>query len=177
MNPMTHYGLWLVFASTILVILAIDLGALNKRKAPQSLREAAIWSAIWIGLSFSFAGAIWAFEGSERAMLYLTGYILEKTLSIDNLFVFLVLFRFFNIPDQQRQRVLHWGILGAIVLRFVFIYLGVSLIQKWTFILPAFGAILIFARAMFYLTRLKAKNTLRPHISFYEQKFHQFDLD
>lgn len=135
--------LWAAFIGAVAVMMAVDLGVLNKRAHPPTLKEAAVWSAIWVGLALTFGAAIWAVEGAERAMLYLTGYVLEKSLSVDNLFVFLVLFRFFKIGPEHQARVLHWGILGAIALRFVFISMGVALIHRWTYALPLFGLILL----------------------------------
>lgn len=123
--------------------MAVDLGVLNKRAHAPSIKEAALWSAVWVGLALIFGAAIWAVEGADRAMLYLTGYVLEKSLSVDNLFVFLVLFRFFKIGPEFQPRVLHWGILGAIALRFVFISAGVALIHRWSYALPLFGLILL----------------------------------
>ncbi len=144
---MTQPWLWFAFVTAIAVMLVIDLGLVNRRAHAPSIRESAIWSAIWIGLALAFAGMIWNLQGSERAMLFLTGYVLEKSLSIDNLFVFLVLFRFFNIGPQHQTRVLHWGIIGAIAMRFMFIWAGVALIHRWTFILPLFGLILLVTGA------------------------------
>ena len=141
---MTQPWLWLLFAALVAAMLAVDLGMLGRRAHKPTMRESAAWSAAWIFLALSFGGAIWAFQGSERATLYLTGYVLEKSLSVDNLFVFLIIFRFFSIGDEHRPRVLHWGILGAIVMRFVFIYAGVALIQRSHWVLMVFGAVLLW---------------------------------
>jgi tellurite resistance protein TerC len=141
---MSQAWLWLLFAAAVTAMLAVDLGVLGGRAHKPTIRESAAWSAAWIALALSFGGAIWALQGPERAMLYLTGYVLEKSLSVDNLFVFLIIFRFFGITDEHQSRVLHWGILGAIVMRFIFIYAGVSLIQRSHWVLVVFGAILLW---------------------------------
>lgn len=140
---MTQTWLWFAFVVGTVAMLAFDLGVLNHRGRAPSLKEAAIWSAVWVALALAFGGAIWAFEGADRAMLYLTGYVLEKSLSVDNLFVFLVLFKFFGIGSEHQPRVLQWGILGAVAMRFVFIFAGVSLIHRWVWLLPVFGVILV----------------------------------
>lgn len=141
---MTQTWLWLLFAFVVGAMLYVDLGILGARERKPTVREAAGWSAAWIGLALAFGGAIWALQGSERAMLYLTGYVLEKSLSVDNLFVFLIIFRFFAIGDEHQSRVLHWGILGAVVLRFVFIYAGAAAIHRSHWVLAAFGLVLLW---------------------------------
>ncbi len=144
---MSQLWLWAGFVAAVAGMLAVDLGSLDRRPHAPSLREAALWSAVWVGLALTFGGIVWAVQGSERAMLYLTGYVLEKSLSVDNLFMFLVLFRFFKIDAQYQARVLHWGILGAIAMRFVFISAGVRLVHRWVYALPLFGVILVVTGA------------------------------
>jgi TerC family integral membrane protein len=134
--------LWLLFAAAVAAMLAVDLGVFQRRAHAVRFKEAALWSAAWIALALAFGGAIWAVEGRERAMLYFTAYVLEKSLSIDNLFVFLVILRFFRIGGEHRSRVLHWGILGAVVMRFVFIYAGVAAVRRSRLVLYAFGVLL-----------------------------------
>jgi tellurite resistance protein TerC len=141
---MSQAWLWFLFVAAVAAMLAVDLGVLGTRAHKPSLREAAGWSAAWIGLALAFGGVIWALQGSERALLYLTGYVLEKSLSVDNLFIFLIIFRFFAIGEEHQMRVLHWGILGAIVMRFVFIFAGVSLIHRSHWVLAAFGVVLLW---------------------------------
>lgn len=136
--------LWLLFAAAVVIMLAIDLGFLGSRHTKPSMREAALWSAAWITLAIAFGGVIWTVQGSDRAMLYLTGYVLEKSLSVDNLFVFLIIFRYFGIAAERQSRVLHWGILGAIVMRFVCILAGVELIHRVHWLLAVFGVILVW---------------------------------
>lgn len=141
---MNQTWLWIAFAGAVSAMLALDLGVLNRRAHAPTMKESAVWSLVWIALALAFGGAIWRLEGSERAMLYLTGYVLEKSLSVDNLFVFLILFRFFGVGPQHQPRVLHWGILGAIVLRFVFIYAGVAAVHRAQWLLLVFGVLLLW---------------------------------
>ncbi|MDE2512361.1 MAG: TerC family protein [Elusimicrobia bacterium] len=152
---MAQTWLWFLFVVAVAAMLAVDLGVLGVRAHKPSMREAAAWSAAWIGLALAFGGAIWALEGSERALLYLTGYVLEKSLSVDNLFVFLIIFRFFAIGDEHQTRVLHWGILSAVVMRFIFIYAGVSLIHRSQWVLAAFGVILLWTGGKMLLSKDK----------------------
>jgi len=156
---MTQTWLWLLFAAAVTAMLAVDLGALGRRAHRPTMRESAAWSAAWIALALSFGGVIWALQGSERAMLYLTGYVLEKSLSVDNLFVFLIIFRFFGIGGEHQSRVLHWGILGAIVMRFVFIYAGVSLIARSHWVLVVFGVVLLWTGGKMLLSAEKKHDT------------------
>jgi tellurite resistance protein TerC len=141
---MAQTWLWFAFVVVVGAMLAVDLGLFQRRSHAVSFREAALWSAVWIALALAFGAAIWALEGRERAMLYLTSYVLEKSLSVDNLFVFLVIFRFFRIGGEHQSRVLHWGILGAVVMRFVFIYAGVAAVHRSAAVLYAFGLILLW---------------------------------
>jgi tellurite resistance protein TerC len=141
---MSQTWLWFVFVVAVAAMLAVDLGVLGVKAHKPTVKEAALWSAAWILLSLAFGGVIWAVQGSERATLFLTGYVLEKSLSVDNLFVFLIIFKFFSIGDEHQPRVLHWGILGAIVLRFIFIFAGVSLIARAHWVLMLFGGVLLW---------------------------------
>jgi len=141
---MTQTWLWFVFVIAVAAMLGVDLGVLGVRAHKPTIKEAAAWSAAWIALSLAFAGVIWAVQGPDRAMLYLTGYVLEKSLSVDNLFVFLIIFKFFAIGDEHQPRVLHWGILGAIVMRFICIFAGVSMIRRFSWMLGVFGVVLLW---------------------------------
>lgn len=141
---MSQTWLWFLFVIAVAAMLGVDLGVLGVRAHKPTIKEAAAWSAAWIALSLAFAGVIWAVQGADRAMLYLTGYVLEKSLSVDNLFVFLIIFKFFAIGDEHQPRVLHWGILGAIVMRFICIFAGVSMIQRFSWMLAVFGVVLLW---------------------------------
>ncbi|HUN64399.1 MAG TPA: TerC family protein [Candidatus Sulfotelmatobacter sp.] len=136
--------LWVAFNLFVLLALALDLGVFHRKAHKLSLREAAFWSAVWIGLALSFAFFVWHWHGSQRGLEYLTGYVIEKALSIDNLFVFLVIFRTFQVDEKVQHRVLEWGILGALVMRGIMIAAGAALISRFHWILPAFGFFLVY---------------------------------
>jgi len=122
---------WVAFNVFVLVMLALDLGVFRGRESAVSFREAMIRSAIWIGLALAFAGLLYYWQGRTPALEFVTGYVIELSLSVDNLFVFLLIFRYFSVPQEHQQRVLVWGILGALALRAVFIFAGVGLLRRF----------------------------------------------
>ncbi|MCX7626380.1 MAG: TerC family protein [Candidatus Sumerlaeaceae bacterium] len=134
---------WVAFNVAILLLLAFDLGVAQRRPHEPTLREAAVWSVFWIILGLGFGGYIWWGYGAERFQEYLAGYLIEKSLSVDNIFVFYVIFSYFGVDPALRHRVLFWGILGALIMRGTMIALGVYLIAKFHWILYVFGVILI----------------------------------
>jgi tellurite resistance protein TerC len=137
-------ALWAGFGIFVLTMLVLDLGVLHRRSAVVHPREALLWTGFWIALSLTFgAGITWQF-GSERGLEFLSGYVIEKALSVDNLFVFLVIFSGFRVPDELQHRVLEWGIFGALVLRAIFIFLGVAILHRFEWVAYLFGALLIY---------------------------------
>lgn len=136
--------LWAGFIIFILAMLALDLGVFHRRAHEVSTREALAWSLVWIALALLFNAGIYHWFGRERALEFFTGYLIEKALSVDNLFVFLVLFTYFAVPAALRHRVLFWGILGALVMRALFIVAGTALIAAFHWVLYLFGAFLVF---------------------------------
>ncbi len=136
--------LWVGFIIFVLAMLALDLGVFHRKAHEVSVREAFVWSVVWITLALVFNVGIYHWFGRERALEFFTGYLIEKALSVDNLFVFLVLFTYFAVPGALRHRVLFWGILGALVMRALFIAAGTALIAAFHWILYVFGAFLIF---------------------------------
>jgi tellurite resistance protein TerC len=150
---------WLAFVALVFALLAIDLGLLNRRAHRPSVREALGWSALWISLGLLFSGAVYAlyehklygapsgstipYSGADAVLTYLTGFVLEKSLSVDNLFVMVLIFRSYRVPGAFQHRVLFWGILGALVMRAVMILGGVWLITHFTWIMYVFGAYLV----------------------------------
>ena len=135
--------LWIIFGAVVVASLIIDLFAHNKSHN-DSLKSAAIWSAVWIGLAIVFGLAVWPIIGTEHVSQYFTAYLLEKSLSVDNLFVFIVIFSFFKIDVHQQRRVLFWGIMGALIMRALFIFLGVELLLHFKWLFYIFGAFLVF---------------------------------
>jgi tellurite resistance protein TerC len=136
-------GLWTGFIFGVLVLLALDL-RISARQIKQGFREAVGWSLFWITLSMVFGGWLWGQYGGEQGLEFFAGYVLEKSLSVDNLFVFVLLFRAFAIPPQYQHRVLFWGILGALLLRGVLILAGVALVHRFHWVVAVFGAILVY---------------------------------
>jgi tellurite resistance protein TerC len=134
----------LLFNLFVLAMLALDLGVFHRRAHVVSLREAAAWSAVWITLSLLFNLGVWFWRGPVPGLEFLTGYILEKSLSMDNVFVFAVIFAYMAVPAADQHKVLYWGVLGALVMRAAFIAAGVALISRFNWILYIFGAFLVF---------------------------------
>lgn len=136
--------IWAGFLAFVLAMLAIDLGVFQRRAHSVSIKEAGIWSAVWIGLSLSFAVLLYFWRGAQPALEFTSGYLIEKALSVDNLFVFLLIFTFFGVPGKYQHRVLFWGVLGALVMRGLFVWAGTALIAQFHFVIYLFGAFLIF---------------------------------
>jgi tellurite resistance protein TerC len=126
-------------------MLALDLGVFNRRVHTVTFREALGWSAMWIGLASAFAVLVYFWHGSTESLEFATAYVIELSLSIDNLFVFLVVFRYFRVPSELQHRVLFWGILGALITRGIFIIAGVNLIQRFHWLIYVFGVLLIYS--------------------------------
>jgi len=137
-------GLWLGFLAGVLVLLVIDLRVSAREEHAARFREAVGWSVFWIALSLGFGAFVWFKYGGQQGLEFFAGYLLEKSLSVDNLFVFVLLFRSFAIPAQYQHRVLLWGVLGAIVLRGTLILAGVALVHRFHWIIAVFGAILVW---------------------------------
>ena len=134
----------MLFNAFVLAMLALDLG-LHRRKHEIKFKEAVAWSAVWIGLALAFAALVAYQRGADTALQFLTGYIIEESLSVDNLFVFLLIFSYFAVPARLQHGVLFWGVLGAMVLRAIFIVAGVALLERFEAVIYLFGAILIFS--------------------------------
>ena len=134
--------MWCAFALLLTVMLVVDLG-LNRKSHEVSFREALCWSAVWIALALLFNAGIWYTMGSGKALEFFTGYVIEKALSVDNLFVFIMIFTYFGIEGRHQTRILKWGILGALVMRGLFIFGGIELLQRFTWLFYVFGALLI----------------------------------
>ncbi|HVN48860.1 MAG TPA: TerC family protein [Bacteroidota bacterium] len=135
--------IWVGFNIFIVFLLMLDLMVFNKKPHEVSIKEALIWSSIWISLAMCFNVVVYYWFGYDLALQYFTGYVIEKSLSVDNLFVFLLLFSFFKVPPQYQHKVLYWGILSALVMRGVLILLGAALVVKFHWILLVFGAFLV----------------------------------
>lgn len=137
-------GLWIGFTLFVLALLALDLGVFHRQSHEVSTREALTWSAVWISIALVFNFGVYQWFGPERGLEFLTGYLIEKALAVDNIFIFIVLFSYFAVPPALQHKVLFWGILGALVMRAVFIMLGAALLQQFHWIMYVFGAFLVF---------------------------------
>ena len=135
---------WVGFNVVVLAILALDLGVLHKKAERVGLREAGIWSAVWVTLSLCFAFAIYRTMGKQSGLEFLTGYLIEYALSVDNIFVFVLIFTYFKVPEKYQHRVLFWGIIGALLLRGAMIGMGAALVHRFEWLLYIFGAFLVF---------------------------------
>ncbi len=135
--------LWVGFNLFVVAMLALDLGVFHRRAHAVTLREAAAWSIVWVALALAFNGLIYWMWGYERALEFLTGYLIEKSLSVDNLFVFLMIFSYFAVPNIYQHRVLYWGILGALIMRGAFIATGVALLNRFHWMIYVFGGFLV----------------------------------
>jgi len=152
-------ALWVGFTVLILAVLAMDLGIFQRRAHQIRLQEALVWTGIWIALALGFNVAVYIWFGSQRAMEFLAGYLIEKALSVDNIFVFIVLFSYFAVPPALQHRVLFWGILGALIMRAFFILLGAALLQSFHWVIYIFGAFLILTGLKLLIHR---ENEMHP---------------
>jgi len=133
---------WVAFNVLVLAMLALDLGVFHRDDHRVSAKEAAAWTVVWIALSVAFAGALYLWRGADVAAQYFAGYLIEKSLSADNIFVFLLIFSFFRVPPEYQHRVLFWGILGALVMRATMIGVGAALLERFHWLIYVFGAFL-----------------------------------
>lgn len=167
MEPVTttvSVAMWIAFWVIVLAALFIDLAVLNKHHGKVTMKEAALMVCAWVSLALLFGGAIWLVEGPRHALEFYTGYVLEYSLSVDNMFVFIMIFGYFAIPHNLQPKALLWGILGAVILRFMFIFLGVQLISLFSWTIYVFGALLIFTAAKMLLQ--KEDDNFDPSQSF-----------
>ena len=137
-------GWWLLFGLLIAVLVGVDLLVIHRRGREPSLAASAVTVAVWCLLALAFNGLVWRLRGGTAAVQFLSGYLLEWSMSMDNVFVFAVIFRYFQVPKEHQYRILFWGILGAVLMRLGFILAGVALIARFDFILPLFGVFLIY---------------------------------
>lgn len=139
----TGLEFWIGFNAVVLVLLALDLFVFHREAKPVAFREAAVWSVVWVCLSLCFNALIWHWRGPAKALEFFTGYVIEYSLSVDNIFVFILIFGYFKIPAKHQHRVLLWGIIGALLMRGAMIALGVQLVTRFAWTLYVFGAFLV----------------------------------
>jgi tellurite resistance protein TerC len=136
--------LWVGFSLFIVTMLSLDLGLLNRKAHTITYREASIWSGVWVTLALIFCFLVFYYQGSDRGYAFLTGYLIELSLSVDNLFVFLLIFSYFKVPAKFQHRVLFWGVMGALIMRLTMIFIGAALINRFHWIIYIFGAFLVY---------------------------------
>ena len=141
---MSNIFLWVGFNAFVLAMLALDLGVFHRKAHEVKTKEALWWSAMWIALSLLFNVGVYFYLGQEAALQFLAGYLIEKSLSVDNIFVFLMIFSYFRVPALYQHKVLFWGILGALIMRAIFIASGVALLAKFHWVIYIFGVFLVF---------------------------------
>lgn len=150
---MDNLLLWIGFHLLIFALLALDLGVFHRKNHVIKMREALLWSGIWILCALLFNVFIYFHFGSEQALQFLTGFLIEKSLSVDNLFVLIAVFAYFQVPKIYQHRVLYWGLLGAMVMRITFVLLGVALIEKFHWVLYILGAFLCFTALRLFIQK------------------------
>jgi tellurite resistance protein TerC len=164
-------GLWLGFLVFVLAMLALDLGVFHRKEHEISVKEAAAWSAVWFALAALFGGGIYLWFGSERALEFASGYLIEKALAVDNIFVFVVIFGAFAVPARYQHRVLFWGVLGALVMRAAFILAGGALLARFHFTIYLFGGLLVLTGVKLLFQR---NTTPDPENSFIVRTLRRF---
>jgi tellurite resistance protein TerC len=156
--------LWFAFNLFVLIAIALDLGVFHRKAHKVGIREAALWSIVWVGPAVGFGYFVWQWYGAQRGLEYFTGYVIEKALSVDNLFVFLVIFRAFQVDERVQHRVLEWGIIGALVMRGIMIATGAALVSRFTWILQLFGVFLVYTGLHMLAKRDKAMHYERSPV-------------
>lgn len=146
-------AVWAGFSVFVFAMLALDLGVFHRKSHEIKFREALIWSFVWVALSLLINLVIWRMFGPQKGLEFLTGYLIEKALSVDNIFVFIVIFSTFAVPKNYQHRVLFWGIFGALILRAIFIFIGAAMIQRFHWIMYVFGALLVWTAIKLMLER------------------------
>ncbi|MDR1591271.1 MAG: TerC family protein [Prevotellaceae bacterium] len=165
MNNHVHVGIeyWIGFISFVIIMLMLDLGVFHKKDTEVKVKPALLWSGFWISLALLFNLGIWYLvDDKSKAMEFLTAYLLEKSLSIDNLFVFILIFSFFKIEARYQHKVLFWGIFGALIMRAIFIFAGVAIISRFSWVMYIFGVFLVYT-GIHMLVEKKDKSEFNPN--------------
>ena len=149
----TDLLLWIGFSVFLIIMLALDLGVFHKESHVVEFREAMIWSGIWVGLAVLFNIGVFYYFGEVKGLEFMTGYLVEKSLSVDNVFVIALIFTYFSVPRQYQHRVLFWGVIGALIMRAILIAVGATLIREFAWIIYIFGAFLVFTGIKMYFQK------------------------
>lgn len=170
MIPSIHSPVaWAVFSVVVSGMLAIDLGVFHRKAHAESLREAVTWSLVWIGVALLFNLGVAKVYGSKKGMEFLTAYLIEKSLSVDNIFVFVAIFTYFAVDRVHQHRVLFWGILGALLMRGIFIYAGLALIQRFQWVTYLLGAFLVLTGIRFMKEEAEVHPERNPVVRFFRE--------
>jgi tellurite resistance protein TerC len=153
LRAVTSVWFWIAFHIGVFIVLAIDLVGFNRKAHVVSMREATIWSSVWVALSLGFNLLVWHMRGPEAALEFFTGYLIEYSLSVDNIFVFVLIFSYFNVRRRYQHRVLVWGIIGALVMRGLMIWIGVALVERFHFVLYIFGLFLLITGIRMFVSK------------------------
>ena len=168
----TEISLWVGFNLFVLLMLVLDLGVFHRKEHEVKIKEALIWTCVWITLALIFNYGIYYFQGKEKALQFLSGYLIEKSLSVDNIFVFILIFSYFNVPSLYQHKVLFWGIIGALVMRVIFIFAGVALINQFHWVIYIFAAFLVFTGIkMFLQDEQKVDPDKNPVVRLFKKMF------
>jgi len=161
---------WILFNAFVLLMLALDLGVFHRKSHEVSVKEALTWTVIWIFLAMVFNTVLYFWRGQQQALEFFTGYLVEKALSVDNIFVFIMIFTYFQVPTKYQHKILFWGIIGALIMRVIFIFAGVALLEKFHFTIYLFGALLIFTGyKMFNHSNTKIDPDKNPVLRFFKK--------
>jgi tellurite resistance protein TerC len=161
---------WIFFNVFVLMMLALDLGVFHRKSHEVSVKEALTWTFVWVSLALIFNLILYFWRGQQQALEFFTGYLVEKALSVDNIFVFIMIFSYFQVPTKYQHKVLFWGIIGALIMRVIFIFAGVALLEKFHFTIYIFGALLIFTGIkMFNHSNTKIDPNKNPIIKFFKK--------
>jgi tellurite resistance protein TerC len=155
----TDWSFWVGFNVFVLLMLALDLGVFNRKAHLITIKEALIWSGVWIILAMCFNAFIYNWQGQTKALEFFTGYVIEKSLSVDNIFVFVLIFSYFKTPAIHQHKILFWGIIGALIMRAAFIFAGVAILEKFHWAVYIFGTILIYTGYKMFIQKDK---TIEP---------------
>lgn len=161
---------WILFNAFVLIMLALDLGVFHRKSHEVSVKEALTWTFVWVFLALVFNLIIYFWRGQQQALEFFTGYLVEKALSVDNIFVFIMIFTYFQVPTKYQHKILFWGIIGALIMRVIFIFAGVALLEKFHFTIYIFGALLVFTGIkMFNHSNSKIEPDKNPVIKFFKK--------
>ncbi len=158
---------WIIFNAFVLLMLTLDLGVFHRKTHEITLKDALTWTFVWVFMALVFNTIVYFWQGRQQALEFFTGYLVEKALSVDNIFVFIMIFTYFQIPAKYQHKILFWGIIGALIMRVIFIFTGVALIEKFHFTIYVFGALLVYTGyKMFNHNNTKIEPDKNPVIRF-----------